>query len=343
MTASSATTPEPKGTGEIGFVVIGRNEGDRLRECLHSILRESDRIIYADSCSDDDSVELARTLGAVVVELDPGTPTTAARGRNEGFQTLMSVWPDCRYVQFIDGDCVLAKDWLSSARDFMDRSPKAALCCGRRYERHPDASFYNWLMDQEWDTPVGMAKACGGDAFARTDAIAQVGGYRADLSAGEEPEMCLRLRAEGWQIWRIGLPMSEHDARLSRFGQWWMRSIRSGFGYAQLNRATAPQAERLYGRNLRSAIMWAGLFPAMALIATAITRSATPFILLVSIYGFQIARMAGMHGLASRKSWQRATLSLVSKFAELIGALRFLVTSRTQTFDYRARAQKRPA
>ena len=36
----------------------------------------------------------------------------------------------------------------------------------------------------------------------RVEAFEAVGGYRAQLIAGEEPELCVRLREIGWKIWR---------------------------------------------------------------------------------------------------------------------------------------------
>ena len=42
-----------------------------------------------------------------------------------------------------------------------------------------------------------------------------VGGFRDDLIAGEEPELCVRLRAAGWRIWRLlESDMAFHDAAM---------------------------------------------------------------------------------------------------------------------------------
>ena len=55
----------------VAFVVIGRNEGERLGDCLRPLLALTPRVIYVDSASTDESVELARRLGAITVVLDP--------------------------------------------------------------------------------------------------------------------------------------------------------------------------------------------------------------------------------------------------------------------------------
>jgi hypothetical protein len=67
----------------------------------------------------------------------------------------------------------------------------------------------------------------------RAIAFEEVGGYREDLIAGEDPELCVRLRAAGWQIWRLENDMTLHDAAMTHFGQWWRRSVRSGYAFAQ--------------------------------------------------------------------------------------------------------------
>ena len=76
-------------TPELGVVVIGRNEGQRLARCLQSQAERTDSVVYVDSGSTDGSVALAQSLGVQVLALDPRTPFTAARARNEGFAALL--------------------------------------------------------------------------------------------------------------------------------------------------------------------------------------------------------------------------------------------------------------
>jgi glycosyltransferase involved in cell wall biosynthesis len=53
-----------------GIVAIGRNEGERLRLCLESDVARGYTVVYVDSGSIDGSVELARSKGMEVVDLD---------------------------------------------------------------------------------------------------------------------------------------------------------------------------------------------------------------------------------------------------------------------------------
>src|SRR3990167_5804095 len=217
----------------IGVVVIGRNEVERLERCLASLVGAAGKIVYVDSGSTDASVPMAQGLGVEVVALDMSRPFTAARARNEGFACLQRLQPDIHFVQFVDGDCEVVDDWLAKAQAFLCEHPAVAVVCGRRRERFPQRSIYNRMCDLEWDTPVGEAKACGGDALMRADAFAAVKGFRADLIAGEEPELCVRLRAIGWKVWRLGEEMTLHDAAMTHFSQWWQRTLRGGHAFAE--------------------------------------------------------------------------------------------------------------
>ena len=301
----------------IGLVAIGRNEGERLKRCLRSV-PSGVPLVYVDSASTDGSVEFARSAQATVVELDMAKPFSAARARNEGFAALLKRYPDITFVQFVDGDCELEPDWLDRAVDFFETRPKIAAVCGRRRERYPNASLYNRMCDDEWNTPTGQADACGGDAMIRVLAFEDVGGYDAMMIAGEEPELCSRLRAAGWQIWRLDLPMTIHDADMHRFDQYWKRAIRSGFGYAQVFRKTAsPGCDRLYKREVARALFWTLGVPLAALLCAVIFGGAG-LILAPVICFTQWVRLGLRHGFA------KGGHILISKIAETIGILRFL-------------------
>lgn len=324
MSANPAT--EGAEVARVGFVAIGRNEGGRLVRCLDSLRRVgSVEIAYVDSGSTDNSVAEAEKRQAHVVRLDLSRPFTAGRARNEGFEALSAHAPQLQFVQFIDGDCELVPEWLPSALAFMDARPDVVVACGRRQERSPGASRYNRLCDMEWDTPVGEANACGGDSLVRVAAFRDVGGFSNQLIAGEEPELCHRLRAYGGKIWRLDLPMTLHDAAMYRFGQWWMRGVRSGFGYAQVWRATREGAQPLYWLEIRRALFWAGLIPFLALMAAL----ASPWLgaAIVAVYGVQIARIAMRLGPAQAASWNYGLFAVLAKFPELQGVLRYVLVA----------------
>lgn len=245
---------------DIGIVVIGRNEGQRLNDCLRSVVREALPVVYVDSDSTDGSVTAAEQLGAFVVRLDPARPFTAARAqrRVRGTETLR---PNIRYVQFIDGDCRLVPGWIETARGFLAPRKGVAVVCGRRRELYPQASVYNWLCDVEWNTPIGQAPACGGDSLMRVEALEAAGGFRSQLIGGEEPELCVRLRERGWEIWRIDAEMTVHDAAIMRFSRWWRRLVRSGCAFADVWWLHRHSRFGIYLRETVRAVFWGGLLP----------------------------------------------------------------------------------
>ncbi len=256
----------------LGIVVIGRNEGDRLMACLNSAIAQSSHLIYVDSGSTDGSVMSAKTLGIKVIELDLSIPFTAARARNIGFARLLELYPSLGYVQFVDGDCVLEAGWFDLALAAIQADSSIAVVCGRRRERFPNVSVFNALCDLEWNTPIGEALACGGDALMRVTAFQKAGGYTEQLIAGEEPELCLRLRRQKWRIMRIDQDMTWHDAQMLYFSQWWRRAIRGGHAYAEVSWLHRHEAERFWQRESRRIWIWGAGVPLLSFVLLPMTH-----------------------------------------------------------------------
>lgn len=305
-------------------MVIGRNEGERLLQCLKSIPTNTP-IVYVDSGSNDGSPVAAKALGAAVISLDMTVPFTAARARNQGWQQLLANYSSIEFIQFIDGDCQLFSNWISSSVDFLSINPDYVIATGRRKERFPEHSIYNRLCDIEWNTPIGDAKACGGDALIRTSALVEVNGYRDDVIAGEEPEMCVRIRALGYKIYRLEADMTLHDANIHRFSQWWKRSVRCGFAYAQGAFLHGKKPEQHWVKQTLRACFWGGFLP-LAII-----------VLLLLGYELLAVSVALLYGISFLKTvviqknpdilpikWQWSGFMLLSKFSEFLGVLKFV-------------------
>jgi GT2 family glycosyltransferase len=325
-----ATPVKPRAalTG-VGVVVIGRNEGERLRRCLSSLAASGVVIVYVDSGSNDGSVEWARARCRAVVDLDATLPFTAARARNAGFERLVELLPSVEFVQFVDGDCEVDPAWLERAVRELEGEPRRAVVCGRRRERYPQRSTYNRLCDVEWDTPVGVATACGGDSMMRARAFREVGGFNPALLAGEEPELCVRLRQRGWTIFRVDAEMTLHDAAMTRFGQWWRRGVRAGYGYAQGRALHGRAPERLYVRKSRSILVSGLLVPVAAVAMAPATRGLS--LALLAWYPLRIARFARVsrrRGLAPGLAWTYSAFCMLANFPILVGWAR-CVASRT--------------
>ncbi len=324
----------------LGIVIIGRNEGERLVRCIASSLRETDVVVYVDSGSTDNSVELAEQLGAKAVNLDLTIHFTAARARNAGFDFLVATYPNLSYVHFIDGDCEFRDGWIAKGLNFLIANPQYAVVCGRRRERFPNASIYNLLCDIEWNTPVGETLACGGDALIRIDALSQVKGYRDDLIAGEEPEMCFRLRQNGWKIYRLDAEMTWHDAAMTSFRQWWQRNKRSGFAFAEGSYLHGQSEEKYWVKETRSLLFWGGLLPITLLILGLIIN---PWFFSAGlIYVVQILKIAFVHPVdanSRKNSLIYSFFVVIGKFPQVTGLFRFaylkLLSKKSNLIEYK--------
>jgi glycosyltransferase involved in cell wall biosynthesis len=279
-------------------------------------------VVYVDSGSTDGSPKAASDMGATVVHLDMSRPFTAGRARNEGFASLLERTPNLDYAQFIDGDCTLDRSWLATAIRFLESHPDYAIACGRRSELAPKDSVYNALCDAEWDTPVGETTESGGDFLVRVQAFSQVRGFNPQLIAGEEPEMCYRLRRADWRIMRLDAPMTFHDAAITRFGQWWQRSVRAGYAYAARAALHLPDKTGYCLRENARILFWGLLVPLLSLVLGTLAHPV--WLALLLVYPLQVVRLAARFSSTPQLSrWTRAAFTVLGKFAEALGQLKF--------------------
>ncbi len=248
----------------LSVVVIGRNEGERLTRCLESVrsMLSPDggavEIIYVDSGSNDGSVERAARAGARVITVTPERPC-AAVGRNAGWRAARA-----DLVLFLDGDTIVAPDFVvDSIGAFAD--PAVAIVFGDRRESDPDGSIFNRVLDLDWITRPGPADYCGGDALVLRCVLEQVGGYDERLIAGEEPEMCRRIRALGCKILHVDHAMTRHDLGIKRFSQYWRRAVRTGYAYAEVSKRYRTTESPLWDYEARHNLVHGGGILAIAL------------------------------------------------------------------------------
>lgn len=319
-------SPTPSAARPDGCVVIGRNEGERLRLCLKSVQGNAGTIVYVDSASKDNSVELAQEMGVAVVELDASKPFTAARGRNAGLEELLRLRPDAEIVQFIDGDCELFPDWFGEAVAALRNRPDVAAVQGRLHERHPEQSVYNRLCDMEWNTPVGETQSCGGIAMMRVRPVLECGGFDEALIAGEEPDLCFRLRGKGWKILRIDAAMGWHDAQITFFRQWWRRGVRAGHAYAEGSRRLGGTPERFWVHETRSIVLWGALLPACALLLAGPTALWSLWLLAAYLaLAARVYRHMRRRGFSAADSRLYAFSCTLVKFPQSLGVLSYRI------------------
>jgi glycosyltransferase involved in cell wall biosynthesis len=288
----------------LSIVIIGRNEGDRLERCILSAKSitgwNAMEMLYVDSGSTDGSPERAAKLGAVVLPLPPGT-FTAARARNLG-------WSHARgeYVLFLDGDTILNEAFPLYALEELRKSADNAAAWGHRREICPCLSVYVRVLDMDWVFAPGETLYFGGDVLVRRAALEAVNGFDEKLIAGEEPEMCRRMRTLGWHIQHIDVPMTLHDLAITRFSQYWRRSQRAGYAFAAVSERFKRTAEPFWldevKRNRVRGLFWL-LSPLAALALSVALFSLWP----VTIWLLLLLAFAGRTAWLNR--WKPASAS----------------------------------
>ncbi len=221
-----------KGQGEpadmaawLSIIIIGRNESANL-PLLFASLPAGDGIewIYVDSCSGDNSIELAGRAGAAVYLVEADSVYGAGTGRYIGTQEAQGRW-----LLYLDGDMVLKKEFV----DFMKRlkpdvegnepilPPGTAAFCGRTLNRYFDNNGrmvagrdYAVLVKKEMGDPQLWGKEAryhGGAVLYRREAVLKAGNWNPAVYQLEEIDLFSRIRAGGGLLRAVDLPMVEHN------------------------------------------------------------------------------------------------------------------------------------
>lgn len=319
-------TPSAASYENLGLVVIGRNEGERLVRCLASV-RSAPKRVYVDSGSTDGSVEHALSVGVSVVELEVPPNFTAARARNAGLTKLLTDNPGLEFVQTVDGDCEIHPDWVPAALAALRAEPALAAVYGRLRERYPERSVYNAICDDDWNVPIGEAPIVGGIALFRVSALRQVNFYDPAMIAGEEPDMAMRMRKSGWRLRRIDAEMGYHDVDITHFAQWWKRTRRTGHAYAELAFRHPDARNPNWRRTAHSIMFWGGIVPLALVGAVALALSASAYWWLMAglvllawpMHVGQIALRKLRAGSNAKLAGASSALLMIGKISQLMG------------------------
>ncbi len=328
--------------------MIARNEGDRLKYCIASLAFAEERCVYVDSGSTDGSRRWATSRGIELVQYQvTGGQFCAAAARNVGFARVRLLWPDAEFVQFVDGDCEMDPYWLERGVAALKSRPDAAIVCGRVREKGAERSIYKRLCDMEFRTDPGETRACGGIFMIRTTAFVDVDGFDARLVAGEEPELCYRLRQRGWRIVRLADEMVLHESSMYCFAQWWLRMTRGGYAYALGRSLHGHEDERYNVRETRSIVLWT--LGVVVVTGAAFAALGAVALVLLVVYAVQAARVArDRHRRGDRPSdaLLYGVFCMIGKWAQLWGIARFWLGSlrgdRAPSFDYKTQPASGP-
>jgi GT2 family glycosyltransferase len=324
-------------SGNLGIVIIGRNEGSRLQVCFESMSNIAAKKVYVDSGSSDNSIAIAKACDVETVELDPIRPFSAARARNEGFERLLQLNPNIKYVQFIDGDCTLLPGWLETATDALSKFPERAAVIGHLIERNVDISPYNRLCALEWRSSPGDLTnygALGGISMMRAEIFRKLGGFNPDVIAGEDSELGVRMGLAGYKVTKLDQPMATHDANITRFDQWWKRAVRGGHAVGQRSFLNGKTAQKDCIKERNSTLFWGFGVPALILLGWIPTQGYS--LLLVGTYfllACRVLRFRLKQGDSLDDAWFYTKYLLLAKFANAIGLVKFYINKLSERYE----------
>ena len=309
---------------EVGIVVIGRNEGSRLVACLQSLKNITLPIIYVDSDSSDNSMEVAKNYGIQSFSLPSHPFLNAARARNAGCKLLIEKYPQLQFIQFVDGDTALEPDWLQSGFNYLHHNSDVAIVEGMLREKDKNSSIYKRFFALEWLHPKGFIAGCGGNFMIRKEALIEIHGFNEEIIGGEDSELCFRLRNQGWQIFNLGIPMGIHDSGISSLLPLMKRMRRAGYCFQQISCLHEDQSERLFYKENISNWIYGGLIP-LLICFLAVTKGPWSFLLL-AVYPFLFLKIY----LHLSKEWSfsdrviYSVFCVLSKFPGFLGACDYL-------------------
>lgn len=331
----SRFTPESPHLNKIGIVVIGRNEAARLPATFRVLLSAGLPLIYVDSRSSDNSIEVAQGLGVENLLLSPDKPVNASRARNAGVQWLLERFPGLRYVQFVDGDTAISSEWLQAALSRLEEQPTVGFVCGQLREKDRDNNIYRRLCDMEWHweaTDDAGSSRLGGMGMMRVDAYRQAGGYDESLIAGADPELYGRLVKDGWRLQILPVMMGVHDSGMVAFKQWWTRCVKAGYGFAN------GYENAVWRKNVHSALFWAVLLPVFTMLVALLPYGGYVALLLLASYPLNALRIwlgPTKREFSAADRYLYANALMLMKFAQMWGIAKFLFQKQISPIQYK--------
>lgn len=217
---------------KVAIVIIGKNEASRLASCIESAIKQVEQVVYVDSASTDDSVSIANKYKIKTLSLNKNTRINAAIARNVGAKWILSHDKNVEYIQFLDADTTLDVNWIENAFLQIHQNISIGAIAGRLREKHLGESIYIDICDMGWYCKPGYINSLGGIFLLRKEIFINLNGFNENLLVGEDPELSKRIIDNKHKILCIENIMGFHDSGMYTFRQWFIRNVKTGYGYA---------------------------------------------------------------------------------------------------------------
>jgi len=205
----------------LSIVIPVLDRAGELGRCLRSIGRidypkDKLQVIVVDDGSRDDSAQVARSLGALVVS-SGGVRRGPAAARNVGAAQASG-----ELLAFIDSDCTASSGWLAELVPLFRDLKTAAV--GGRVDGMCSASCVDRYEAVMSSLSLGSRERFGNsgdDTFylpscnllVRRLVFLSVGGFEESMQVGEDVDLTWRLRDAGWTIAYLPAGNIRHEHR----------------------------------------------------------------------------------------------------------------------------------
>ena len=211
-----------------------------VKSALRAVAAVGGEVVLADSCSTDHTVELARPYPIRIVQLAHASERCCGAGPQLGYQHSRG-----EFIYILDGDMQMARGFLERALAFLIGHPDIAGVGGRVVEQNMHSLEYLARGERQSAhlSPGSVDRLDGGGLYRRS--AIEAAGYFSDrnLHSYEEFDLAVRLRALGWQLWRLPVDAAYHFGHDAPPYDLLMRRWRSRYvcGLGELVRAAAGQ------------------------------------------------------------------------------------------------------
>ncbi|MFH1402659.1 MAG: glycosyltransferase [Candidatus Altiarchaeota archaeon] len=207
----------------LSVVIPTLNEEAYIGKCIKSIrtqTRQADEVIVVDSGSSDDTVAIARGMGAIVVEGRRSIPFNRQRGVEVAAGDV---------VVTTDADCIHSRDWLERIeRHFVDAGvvfvtgitepmPGESSVMDRAcyFIGNSVMNVLHWF-GEEWSR--------GSNSAYRRSVMLEAGGYDTRLLAREDSDLSKRMSGRGRFVFDWSIIVYTSMRRRESMG--WVKTVR---------------------------------------------------------------------------------------------------------------------